>query len=228
MMRSGIDELDDLIGGGLRDDANILLMGPPGQEKTLFALQFVNEGLTIRQPCVYLTTDVSPAEVESKAGEFGWNFPKFTGNGLWFVDCYSWALGAKSAQRKDIMVPGPSALNDLSIGLAQALQEAYKPALKSRVVFQSLSTLLLYNNPDIVFRFTQVIGARLKSAQATTLFMLDTGMHDERVLVTLKHLVDLIIEMKFESNKWYVSAPLSGLTEWVNIRSTKKGLEVLR
>ncbi len=211
MMNTGIAELDPLIGGGLKEKSNVLVIGPPGIEKLSIALKFMEAGAEMGDGLLYITTDVAPTDIESQNA-------KISGDGVIFIDCYSWTLGSHENTRKDILVPGPSALNDLSIGIAQAMQKLFKPEKKVRVVMQSLSTLLLYNNPEVVYRFTQITGARLKASNATTLFLIEEGMHDEKVEATIKHLVDAVIEIKNEEGKVLVRAPMSGLQQWKEIK----------
>ncbi|MGB9635613.1 MAG: RAD55 family ATPase, partial [Candidatus Micrarchaeia archaeon] len=206
-MKSGISELDDALKGGLREKSNVLVIGPPGTEKVMLAVRFISGGIESGDGMVYITTDLQPSEIEEKNPELSGH----TNKELLFIDCYSWTLGAQQSERKDITVPGPSALNDLSIGIAQAMQKLFKPERKLRVVFQSLSTLLLYNNPEVIYRFTQITGARLKGSNATTLFLIEEGMHDDKVVTTLKHLVDSVIEIKRDNEKILVRAPMDGL-----------------
>lgn len=206
--------MDSSIGGGLKEKANVLVIGPPGIEKVMVAIRFIETGAETGDGMVYITTDIAPTELEEKSKKMGEQVNK----DLVFIDCYSWTLGAQQSARKDIMVPGPSALNDLSIGIAQAMQKLFKPEKKLRVVMQSLSTLLLYNNPEVVYRFTQITGARLKSSNASTLFLIEEGMHDEKVIVTIKHLMDAVIEVKNEGGTVMVRAPMNGLTQWKEVK----------
>lgn len=213
MIKTGITQLDNGMKGGLREKSNVLVIGPPGPEKVSIAQKFIQQGLNDGDGSLYITTDVGPKEIEENNSDLA----QHTNKDLLFIDCYSWTLGEQPADRKDIMVPGPSALNDLSIGIAQAMQKLFKPDRKLRVVVHSLSTLLLYNNPEVVYRFTQITGARLKSSNATTLFIIEEGMHDSKVITTIKHLVDSVIEVKNENGKAMARAPMNGLAQWVEI-----------
>ncbi len=206
-VKTGINELDEALGGGLREKANVLLIGPPGPEKLKLALKFLQQGKKEGDGLLYITTDATPDEINKEYGD----------KDLMFIDCYSWTLGNAEKNKEYIYVPGPSALNDLSIGIAQAMQKIFKPEKKMRIVVQSLSTLLLYNNPEVVYRFTQVIGARLKISNATTLFMIEEGMHDEKVVTTLKHLMNSVIEIKNENGEVKIRAPMDGINEWKTI-----------
>ncbi len=227
MINLGVPKLDKLI-GGVKEASNILILGPPGPEKTALGLHFINEGLDNKQSCIYTTSDVAPNEIEERAGEMGVDVSSRIGKGFTFIDCYSWALGTPPVSRQDIQVPGPNALDDMSIAVAQSIQETGKdPKTGPRMVLHSLSTLLLYNNPEITFRFVQITGARLKAAGCTTLYFLESGMHEERMVVTIKHLMDSVVEMKNENNKSYLTAPLYGLKKWAEFEVNKKGIQIL-
>jgi len=209
----GIKPIDDA--GGIPEASNVLLLCHPGAEKTAFSLRMIGDALQHDRKGVFITTDIDPREIERKSSAVpNADLARFTGKSLWFVDCYTWTLGADhggSAEVSDIIVPGPSALNDLSIGIAQSLQNA---AEGPTAVFQSVSTLLLYNNPEMVFRFVQITGARLKASNATTLFVADAAMHDEKTIATLRHLTDLTIELKSDGGKQMILAPSLGIMSW--------------
>jgi len=226
-MKFGIPNLIDAV-GELPERSNILFITPPRPEKSIFIAHYINEALNSQQPAVYITTDIAPSEIESKASSFGWNFAQHTNSKLWFVDCYSWALEKKPIDRKDIRVSGPSALDDLSLSINQATYEVNKVSPLGRVVFQSLSTLLIYNNPGIVYKFCQVIGARLKSSGMTTLFMVEEGMHKSDVLATLEHMMDGIMEVSFEEGRWFISSSQITSSGKVELKVTSKGIEAIR
>lgn len=226
-MRFGIPNLVDAV-GDLPERSNLLFVTPPRPEKNIFAEHYINEGLNSKQPCVYVTTDILPAEIETKASSFDWKFSDYTNKLLWFVDCYSWALEKKPTDRCDIRVSGPSSLDDLSLSINQATYEANKIAPLGRVVFQSLSTLLIYNTPSIVYKFCQVMGARLKSSGMTTLFMVEEGMHQSDVLATLEHMMDGMVEIKFVEGRWFISTSQIRSSGKVEVRITNKGVEAVR
>jgi KaiC/GvpD/RAD55 family RecA-like ATPase len=226
LINIGIPKLDKMI-GGVKEATNILIIGPPGPEKLALGMHFVGEGLETKQVCTYATSDIAPLEIETRANEMGLEIAQNVGKDMTFIDCYSWALGTPPVGREDIQVPGPNALDDMSIAISQSMQAAKDPKRGSRTVFHSLSTLLLYNNPEVTFRFVQITGARLKAAGCTTLYFLESGMHEERVVVTVKHLMDSVIELKNDGSKSYLTAPLYGLKKWAEFEVGKKGIEII-
>ncbi len=62
----------------------------------------------------------------------------------------------------------------------------------------------MYSNIQTVFRFMNVFTGRIKEAGALGIFVVDSGMHDDQTIVTLKQLFDCIIEIKEENDKNYI------------------------
>jgi hypothetical protein len=78
----------------------------------------------------------------------------------------------------------------------------------------------MYSNPQMVGRFLQVIIAKVKKAGGSVLLTLEEGMHDEKVIVTIEHLMDVIIHVKKEEDKVLVRADgVAGLERWSELGS---------
>jgi archaellum biogenesis ATPase FlaH len=75
---------------------------------------------------------------------------------------------------------------------------------KIQLYINSLSAILMYSNIQTVFRFMHVFTGRIKAAGALGIFVVDSGMHDDQTIVTLKQLFDGIIEIKEENDKNYI------------------------
>ena len=70
---TGIVGLDHLIEGGLPKGRSILVTGEPGTGKTIFALQFLVDGLKKGEKGIYVTADESPMDVLEQAASLGWD-----------------------------------------------------------------------------------------------------------------------------------------------------------
>jgi KaiC/GvpD/RAD55 family RecA-like ATPase len=117
-------------------------------------------------------------------------------------------------------ISGPLALNEISIALSDIERDFIRISPTHKVIFNSLSTLLMYSNPQMVSRFLQVIIARVKKAGGSILLTIEEGMHDEKVIVGIKHLMDAIIYVKNEEEKILVrmdGAP--GFEKWSEFSS---------
>ena len=74
---SGIKGLDPWIEGGFPKGRSILVTGEPGTGKTIFALQFLAEGLARGEKGVFVTADEGPLDVLEQAASLGWDFERY-------------------------------------------------------------------------------------------------------------------------------------------------------
>jgi circadian clock protein KaiC len=74
IQKFGIDELDNMIGGGLRSGRPYIISGNSGTGKTILALKFLYEGLKLGEKCLYIATDRPPqSTIMSISENFGWD-----------------------------------------------------------------------------------------------------------------------------------------------------------
>lgn len=73
---SGIPGIDKLLGGGLPRGRTILLSGSCGTGKTIFASQFINQGLKKGEHCVYITLEEDKKKMLEDLKEIGIDFKK--------------------------------------------------------------------------------------------------------------------------------------------------------
>ena len=70
---TGLAGLDPLIEGGFPKGRSILITGEPGTGKSIFALQFLVEGLKRKEKCIFVTADEGPLDVLEQAASMGWD-----------------------------------------------------------------------------------------------------------------------------------------------------------
>lgn len=73
---TGISGVDRLIEGGFPKGRSILITGEPGTGKTIFALQFLIEGLARGEKGIYVAADEGPADILDQAASLGWDLEK--------------------------------------------------------------------------------------------------------------------------------------------------------
>jgi len=184
-MSTGIRDLDIVLEGGYINPGNVMLVGPAGSAKSAFAFHFAaaagpNENI------YFITADATPEGIKEKAASLGIKIKDRTV----FIDCYSSTIGGEKPSESELVIPGPSSLNDLSLAINEAIVQSM--GKKMRVVFYGLSTFLLYNPKDSILKFLQVVGGRLKKADATTLMLVEEGVHDKQLISTAGHMMDEI------------------------------------
>ena len=70
---SGVEGLDDILGGGLPRDCVYLIQGDPGSGKTTLALQFLLEGVRQGQSVFYVTLSETREELLKVTRSHGWS-----------------------------------------------------------------------------------------------------------------------------------------------------------
>lgn len=86
-LRTGIPGFDALAQGGLPASRPTLVAGGTGCGKTVFAAQFLAEGIRQGEPGVFVTFEEPPAQIRQNMRGFGWDIAAWEANDLWrFVD----------------------------------------------------------------------------------------------------------------------------------------------
>jgi len=180
----------------LPDNSASIIISPPLSGKKEFLYSYLFDSLKNKEPVIFLSTDSSSEDIKKdllKSKIFYGTYKDI----LRFVDCYSQQAGNNVQDSEDIRrVPGPIALNEISVVLAQIEAELYKISEKHIVIFDSLSTLLMYSNPQMIGRFLQILIAKIKNAGGSVLFTIEEGMHDQKDLITIEHFMDALVYVK--------------------------------
>jgi len=78
---TGIPNLDPLIGGGFKKNSVNLVAGCAGSGKTIFAMQFIMEGLKKGEAGVYITFEEKKKKFYDDMDGFGWDLEKYEESG---------------------------------------------------------------------------------------------------------------------------------------------------
>jgi len=217
---SGIADLDLITEGGFRNPGNIILVGPTGIEKSAAAYHFAAAAEEDEMSFI-ICANTSPEDIMEKASTFGIDLKK---ENVSFIDCYSATLGKEKEPTDKVMsVPGPGALNDLSLALNEAIRQS--AGKRMRIVFDTLSAFILYNPKDSIRKFLNVIEGRLKSAGATTLFLLDEGVHEKQMISLMEQGSDEIYTIADKGGKFFLQVPEVGMD--IPIRVGPAGLTII-
>jgi circadian clock protein KaiC len=86
-LETGIPGFDFLAEGGLPKGRATLISGTAGSAKTVFACQFLAEGIKRGENGVFITFEEAPKAIRKNMGGFGWNISEWEDNKQWaFVD----------------------------------------------------------------------------------------------------------------------------------------------
>lgn len=206
----------------LPENSASILIGPPLSGKIEFLYLYLLSSLKNNQPVLLITTDKSPEDIKKEFVKNKIFYGPYK-NILKFIDCYSYQAGNNLPNTEDTLrISSPIALNELSIAIAQIEAEFYRINPDHKVIFDSLSTVLMYSNPQMVGRFLQVIIARIKNAGGSILLTLEEGMHDKKDIVTMEHLMSAIVYIKHENNQILIKADgIQGFEDYQELTTNK-------
>jgi KaiC/GvpD/RAD55 family RecA-like ATPase len=226
----GVRRLDDLLEGGLPGASTTLVYGPPFLGKELLTRIFVLHGLRAGVPTILVLTGQATSDARAQLALIDPSYPEHEKNGLiHFVDTYSKSIGAEDDFPNAAYVDGPVNLNAVSLAVNNAQRRIIADHAQHRMVFDSVSTTATYTNAQTTFRFLQVLVGKAKRAGATTMLLLDQGMHSDPEVQTFKHLSDGLIEVRTEGATSLLHVTGIGVTEnrgWVEYKFTDKVFDV--
>jgi len=174
-----------------------LILSKPLEGKREFIENYAKNAIKENKTILFVLTDKSPEQIKREMLESKIFFKNF-----YFVDCYSQQTGLNCQKSENIQyVSGPLALNEISISISDFQREFLKKEIPHLIIFDSLSTLLMYSNAEAIGRFLQILIAKIRNLQGEVVFTIEQGMHDDKAIVTIEHLMDSIVEVKKDSNK---------------------------
>ncbi len=155
-----IEGFDDISHGGMPLGRTTLISGTSGTGKTLFAVQFLYNGITkFDDPGVFVTFEESPSDIIKNAYSFGWDLQGLVDEGKLFI-----LDASPDPEGQDIV-----GNFDLS-ALIERIQYAIRKYKAKRVSIDSLTAVFqLYDAAGVVRREIFRLVARLKQVEATTI-----------------------------------------------------------
>lgn len=81
-VETGIPGFDEVLKGGVREGASILVTGPPGTGKTIFAIQFIVEGAKRGEAGIYITSEETIDDLRDYAEALGLDMKEYEKKGL--------------------------------------------------------------------------------------------------------------------------------------------------
>jgi len=74
---TGIEGLDEMLGGGLQDNTITVIHGGPGSGKTILSFQFIVEGVKRNERGLYVTLEEPIGRIKFDMSSFGWDLDGF-------------------------------------------------------------------------------------------------------------------------------------------------------
>lgn len=164
LLSTGVDGLDDVLGGGLAPNRLYLLEGAPGTGKTTLAFQFLKEGVARGEPVLCVALAETAAELQVTAASHGW-----TTDGVTIREVLPADDNLKFQDQYTMFHPSEVELSETT----QAILEEVDRVKPTRVVVDSLSEFRLLAGNSLRYR-RQVLGfKRFFSKRNCTVLLLD-------------------------------------------------------
>lgn len=186
--QTGVDGLDDILAGGFSRGRLYLLEGSPGTGKTTLATQFLIEGATQGERCLYITLSETEDEMRESARSHGWDlagidiFELIPADGL-----------LAEEQRQSLLYSSDLELGEITERMIAVLRDQ-KP---DRVVLDSLSEIRLLAQGSLRYRREILALKHYFSQQQITVLMLDdlTAEATDRTVHSVAHAVIRLEEL---------------------------------
>jgi KaiC/GvpD/RAD55 family RecA-like ATPase len=181
LVSTGFEQLDTVLGGdGYPEKSSILVAGPPGVGKEALGYWFTRLGLLSGDFCIYVT-HLAVSEVLEDMRAFRISTDKLP----------IWIAPEGSQLKCDV--------NDL-VGLSSTIKETIQKnsvnGKRIRVVTDVLSSLLMLNSADSIYRFFAQLMTGAKQSNAVFLATMEEGMHQPQVLAAMEQLFDGVLELR--------------------------------
>jgi len=159
-----------------------------GEELMRTNIQIMKTVMKDKNLCLYVAVN-QPYKRMKKILENG----MIDTNRVFFIDCITETSGGKAERVKNcLFVNSPSSLTELGISITQALQAM--PGDKFLFV-DALSTLVIYNSPKSLARFSHFLMTRVKLLGLAGIFMVVEKEMGEVLLSQVKQFCDKVIKV---------------------------------
>jgi non-specific serine/threonine protein kinase len=195
-VKTGIEGLDDVLGGGLPDRSLLFTIGDSGSHYETFVQQILYNHALRGGKVAYYTSEISSLDIQDDMSVYGWNTKEFTKKDSWlFINVQTPDLQELS-QLTAFQVEGPKIA--LSTTLASLKSDFLARAKDGRWTALHLSHLLLrYDFRDVVdtILYMKLV---VRHYRGLHFLIMPMGIHEDQKINALKHLVDGILEFSMQ------------------------------
>jgi len=205
LYKTGIPLIDKEF-GGLRAASNVLILAPP--------LTYA-EHLAYRMACpralgewtVAISTDERAADVMGALRRLGAERSQI---GIIDAVTKSSVPTLRDTARAKF-ITSPLDLTSMGIKFSRMVEDMWKEGAMAdppgpmpppvRLCFNSISTLLMYAQLEVTFKFLHVITNRMKKLEGIAIYVLNSDSFDGRTIATIKQLMNIVIEVRTDDGR---------------------------
>jgi KaiC domain protein len=193
-VRTYVPGLDEILYGGIPERSAVLISGGPGTGKSILGKQFLYNGLTRGEPCVFVALEEHPAATRRSFRHFGWDVDRYEREGRCaIVDAFTAGVGA-AAQREKYLVKDVDNVHEL----IDVLRQAIKDTGAQRITIDSVSTLYL-TKPAVARSIVMMLKRVIAGLGATAMFVSQVSVGERGFGGPgVEHAVDGIIRLDLD------------------------------
>ncbi len=194
-VKSGIEGLDELAGGGFPNETVNLLSGPAGSAKSLFGIQYVHNGAVENDDVgIFITLEESRDSVLRAAKSYGMDLESLEKSGkLHLLDFGEIRTDIDMGQEMELGVVSFKNLRDFLTKLIQKTGA-------TRLVIDSISAIgLYYSNMDELRRELFAFCRFLKGQKITSLLITEAVENQKTRFDVEQFVADSIISLGYEN-----------------------------
>jgi circadian clock protein KaiC len=140
---SGIEGLDDVLGGGFPPGQCLLIEGVPGSGKTTLGLQFLIAGARLGEEVLYVTLSESRIEIEKVAHSHNWSL-----DGITILECIPTEDMLRPEDQYSVFHPSEIEFQDVTQTILKKLEEIQP----RRIVLDSVSGIRILARDSTRYR----------------------------------------------------------------------------
>jgi circadian clock protein KaiC len=182
---TGIPNLDQMMGGGFEDNSTNLVMGTSGSGKSIFATQFLMEGIKKGEKGLYVTFEETKSEFYHNMKKFGWNLEDYEKKGMFSLLEYT------PEKVKTMLDEGGGAIENIIV----------KNKVKRIVIDSITSFVLLFNNELEKREASLALFNMIGKWSCTSVLTYEGGKDEKADTRALEFESDSVISLYFLRNK---------------------------
>jgi circadian clock protein KaiC len=186
---TGIEGLDNILGGGLTRGRINVLEGNPGTGKTTIAMRFLLQGAEEGEPGLYITPSETEEELRESGASHGWEI----GEGVTIFELVPPESLLDETQQQSLLYSSDLELGETTRRIFDVVEEL-KP---SRIVIDSLSEIRLLAQSSLRYRRQIASLKHYLSRTGATVILLDdlTSGGEDRSVHSVAHAVIRLEEL---------------------------------
>ncbi len=229
-LKTGIEKLDDLLSGGIRLSSNVLLVGPPYSGKDTLAWNFIAQSLHEKIPVAVITTDKSINDLKMEISKIYPDVNAAEASGyIRFIDVYSKSIQSQTQSQYAITIDTVINVSSLLKAMDTLVSQFANLAPYYRLVFTSLTTYVSEIDEKVLMKFVQQFAQKRKSDGGTSLYLIESGLFDKKVIEALSYHMDGSITFRTDASKLFLRVEGLGNVrsrDWVEVFPSENTFEL--